>query len=315
MRASPSAIPPSHRPPLLTSVSPRRRYRARFALHAPLFTGRFDKSWLAPSFAALFSDDGATPSAATLRSVIDEVAPGIYAFDLLSESFCQLLLDELGNYEGSGLPVSRPNSMNNYGLVLNSIGMERTMDDLQRTCVHPATLAAAVTSVTLATARLYSCSSPPFPRGLTVSACTTRARNRSFVRPLVDLLFPLEGEHVDHHHSFVVQYKQGEDLGLDMHTDACDVTLNVCLGKEFTGAGLTFCGVRGDGSTSERKFSYRHEHIKGRAIMHLGNQRHGADDIVTGERCARAPPAYTPRSLNAPQPKRPAAYTPRSLHF
>lgn len=28
---------------------------------------------------------------------------------------------------------------------------------------------------------------------------------------------------------------QGEDLGLDMHTDACDVTLNVCLGREFTG--------------------------------------------------------------------------------
>mgnify|MGYP003333528851 CR=1 FL=1 len=44
----------------------------------------------------------------------------------------------------------------------------------------------------------------------------------------------------------MVQYKHGEDLGLDMHTDASDVTLNVCLGKEFTGAGLTFCGVRGD---------------------------------------------------------------------
>eukprot|EP00854_Cymbomonas_tetramitiformis_P003011 gene3011-biopygen2950 len=35
----------------------------------------------------------------------------------------------------------------------------------------------------------------------------------------------------------------GEDLGLDMHTDDSDVTYNVCLGKEFEGAGLTFCGA------------------------------------------------------------------------
>ena len=173
-----------------------------------------------------------------MRALVEEVSPGIYAFDLLSDAFCELLLAELGNFEASGLPVSRPNSMNNYGVVLNSIGMERTMDDLQRT----------------------------------------------YVRPLVDLLFPVEGEHIDHHHSFMVQYKHGEDLGLDMHTDACDVTLNVCLGKEFTGAGLTFCGVRGDASGNERRFSYRHQHVKGRGLLHLGHQRHGADDIVSGER-------------------------------
>ena len=65
-----------------------------------------------------------------------------------------------------------------------------------------------------------------------------------------------------------------------MHTDACDVTLNVCLGKEFTGAGLTFCGLRGDATGNERRFSYRHKHVKGRAIIHLGHHRHGADDIV-----------------------------------
>jgi hypothetical protein len=81
-----------------------------------------------------------------------------------------------------------------------------------------------------------------------------------------------------------VQYKQGEDLGLDMHVDACDVTLNVCLGKEFTGAGLSFCGLRGEVSSDERRFSYRHKHVLGRAIMHLGHHRHGADDIITGER-------------------------------
>ena len=110
-----------------------KTYRERFALHAPLLSGRFDQSWLAPSYAALFADGGATPpSAASLRALVEEVSPGIYAFDLLSDAFCELLLAELGNFEASGLHVSRPNSMNNYGVVLNSIGMERTMDALQR---------------------------------------------------------------------------------------------------------------------------------------------------------------------------------------
>jgi len=220
-------------------------------LHPPLFSPHVDPLWLAPSMLSLF---GATPeraaarragegllvppTAEAVRSFVEEVAPGIYAFDFFSDAFCDRLLAELEHYEDSGLPVSRPNSMNNYGVVLNLIGMERTMDALQAL----------------------------------------------IVRPIAAALFPVEGETVDHHHSFMVQYKQGEDLGLDMHTDACDVTLNVCLGKEFTGAGLTFCGLRGDGSGRERRFLYRHAHRKGRAVFHLGHQRHGADDIETGER-------------------------------
>ena len=193
-------------------------------LHPPLFSPHVDPLWLAPSMLSLF---GVTPeraaarraggglwvppTAEAIRSFVEEVAPGIYAFDFFSDAFCDKLLAELEQYEDSGLPVSRPNSMNNYGVVLNLIGMERTMDALQAL----------------------------------------------IVRPIAAALFPVEGETVDHHHSFMVQYKQGEDLGLDMHTDACDVTLNVCLGKEFTGAGLTFCGLRGDGSGRERRFLYR----------------------------------------------------------
>ncbi len=51
-----------------------------------------------------------------------------------------------------------------------------------------------------------------------------------------------------HHHTFVVEYEPGKDLGLDMHTDASDVTFNACLGREFTGGLLVFCGLQGDPS-------------------------------------------------------------------
>jgi len=74
----------------------------------------------------------------------------------------------------------------------------------------------------------------------------------------------------------------GEDLGLDIHTDDSDVTFSLCLGKEFTGAGLSFCGELGH--TGHRQLSHVNQHVKGTCVVHLGQKRHGADDIATGER-------------------------------
>jgi len=206
----------------------------------------FRREWLAPSFAAALEAYEASGDTGPLRGMLDEVSPGVYTFEMLSLPCCDALLDEVDAYEASGMPAMRPNSMNNYGLVLNGpIGLERLMDSLQ-------------------------------------------AR---YVAPLGELLFGSEGASLDHHHAFVVQYKAGQDLGLDMHTDACDVTLNVCLGRDFTGAGLTLCGLRGGeppsrggGDGRERTLRHVHAHTRGHAILHLGRQRHGADDIVTGER-------------------------------
>ena len=47
-----------------------------------------------------------------------------------------------------------------------------------------------------------------------------------------------------------------------MHHDDSDVTLNVCLGKEFTGATLSFCG--GFGESLHRKHTHTYTHQKGR---------------------------------------------------
>lgn len=67
-----------------------------------------------------------------------------------------------------------------------------------------------------------------------------------------------------------------------MHHDASEVTLNVCLGRKFTGAGLRFCGRFG--SSTHRKSVCVLSHAPGRAVLHLGRQRHGADAIASGER-------------------------------
>lgn len=125
--------------------------------------------------------------------------------------------------------------MNNYGLVLNEIGLKPALSMLQQA-----------------------------------------------VNVIARALWPLEGGQFDDHHSFVVSYKPDEDRGLDMHTDDSDVTLNVCLGKEFEASGLTFCGEMG--TARHRQVSFQYQHVRGRALLHLGRQRHGADDICQGHR-------------------------------
>jgi hypothetical protein len=102
------------------------------------------------------------------------------------------------------------------------------------------------------------------------------------LEPIGQDLFPETGSEFTNHHSFLVHYTAGADLGLDMHTDDSDVTFNCCLGQEFTGAKLQICGVMGEPNHRHSKLEYAHR--PGWVICHLGRQRHGADDIDSGER-------------------------------
>jgi len=171
-----------------------------------------------------------------LLDLIREEAPGIYSFPFFTESFCERFLEELDNYKRTGLPIRRPNSMNNYGIIVNEIGMRPMISRMQAQILHP----------------------------------------------IAKLLWPEVASQFDEHHTFMVQYKQGQDLGLDMHTDDSDVTFNICLGRDFQGAGLTFCGEVGE--PNHRQFNHTFAHERGRAVVHLGSRRHGADDIQAGER-------------------------------
>ena len=102
------------------------------------------------------------------------------------------------------------------------------------------------------------------------------------MQPLAREFFPKAGDMLSTHHTFVVDYSADTDRFLDMHTDNSDVTFNVCLGKQFTGSGLTFCGLLGE--PGHRRNPVQYAHVIGRCVMHLGAQRHGADQIATGRR-------------------------------
>ncbi|XP_073142987.1 2-oxoglutarate and iron-dependent oxygenase domain-containing protein CP2-like isoform X3 [Henckelia pumila] len=102
------------------------------------------------------------------------------------------------------------------------------------------------------------------------------------------VFFPeVGGSTLDAHHGFVVQYGMNRDVDLGFHVDDAEVTLNVCLGKQFSGGELYFRGVRCENhvnteTQSEEIFDY--VHVPGRAILHRGRHRHGARATTSGNR-------------------------------
>jgi hypothetical protein len=233
--------------------------------HSPLVMRRSPHhilpEWIVPALRPCFDDHTMLTSSSQeldWKSLVTEVGPGIYAFSLFTPEFCDLFVQEVDSFEATSLPCRRPNTMNRLGLVVNDIGFEPFMTEIVERLVAPMCKA------------LY-------PDELVTCA-------------------------LDHHHSFVVRYRNDDDKsgadggsnkndnnkedgnkGLDMHHDASEATLNVCLGRDnFTSGGLRFCGRYGD--SNHRASSLVYSHTKGRAVLHLGRHRHGADDICMGER-------------------------------
>ena len=106
-------------------------------LHPRLFEpSEVVSSWLDPAALALLQDveladlTDTDPSSVALRSVATE-AREIYSFPLLSPQACRMLVEEVEHFQLSGLPARRPNSMNNYGLILNEIGLRASLSRLQ----------------------------------------------------------------------------------------------------------------------------------------------------------------------------------------
>jgi hypothetical protein len=95
------------------------------------------------------------------------------------------------------------------------------------------------------------------------------------LQPLGALLYEAHGgASLNSNHSFTVVYRPEDFKGLPMHYDrGSNITLNVSIGKVFTGGSLTFCGVRD--AANYTKVAGKCTHRVGRALLHLGFHRHG----------------------------------------
>jgi hypothetical protein len=61
----------------------------------------------------------------------------LFSLALFQTQYCNDFVDEVERFEASGLPTSRPNSMNHYGVVVDEIGMESAMTSLCVTVAKP----------------------------------------------------------------------------------------------------------------------------------------------------------------------------------
>ncbi|XP_008787677.2 2-oxoglutarate and iron-dependent oxygenase domain-containing protein CP2-like [Phoenix dactylifera] len=109
-----------------------------------------------------------------------------------------------------------------------------------------------------------------------------------FICPISKVFFPeVGGSTLDSHHGFVVEYGKDKDVELGFHVDDSEITLNVCLGKQFSGGELFFRGVRCDkhvNSDTQPEEILDYSHVPGQAILHRGRHRHGARATTSGHR-------------------------------
>ncbi|XP_004843970.1 2-oxoglutarate and iron-dependent oxygenase domain-containing protein 2 isoform X2 [Heterocephalus glaber] len=162
----------------------------------------------------------------------------IYRVPVFTAPFCQALLEELEHFEESDMPKGRPNTMNNYGVLLDELGLDEPL--------------------------------------------VTPLRER-FLQPLMALLYPdCGGPWLDSHRAFVVKYAWGQDRELGCHYDNSELTLNVALGKAFTGGALYFGGLFQAPAALMQPLEV--EHVVGQGVLHRGGQLHGAQALGTGER-------------------------------
>jgi len=117
-----------------TRIQTEKDYKPLHQILFPKFDGgKWKEEW----FDARFYDAIKSSNSKELLSLMTEITPRVYSFPLFSTRFCDLLIEETKNYEKSGMPKSRPNSMNNYGLILNDMGLEGLLDNLMEGYLRP----------------------------------------------------------------------------------------------------------------------------------------------------------------------------------
>eukprot|EP00698_Gefionella_okellyi_P025047 TRINITY_DN904_c0_g1_i1.p1 TRINITY_DN904_c0_g1~~TRINITY_DN904_c0_g1_i1.p1 ORF type:complete len:322 (-),score=34.04 TRINITY_DN904_c0_g1_i1:854-1819(-) len=138
-------------------------------------------------------------------------------------------------------------------------------------------------------------------KGLPIDKVLTASE--SFMGPLTDILNRCFVEklhpsmHLELQTAYVICYTEKGDREHPAHQDASDLTLNVCLGQQFTGGRLKFAAnpaamvqVRGEpDSKLDMKFMpelafHTVDHEVGRCHIHSGAHIHGATVLESGSR-------------------------------
>jgi hypothetical protein len=172
--------------------------------------------------------DRRTPRMQTLSELAVPVpnATDVWMLPIFSDQFITLLEEELIHAQAfvhqptaDGVPIewTRPNTMNNYGFVLEELGLGPMLNAILYRVLAP------VSRMLLPTycggGGVRPTPSPPQPPSKPQSAS-----------PSASSPSPTEhGTSLDSQHTFTIRYAVGEDTSLDKHMDQSAITLNICL--------------------------------------------------------------------------------------
>ena len=123
---------PRTAPNATLTLTPEERY-VPLRREPKLFESLLRDEWLTSEARAV----AAAAWEGELHDAVVRESAGVYSFELFTEAFCRTFLNEVDNYDASGLPVRRPNSMNMYGLIVNEIGMRDAITELQQSILLP----------------------------------------------------------------------------------------------------------------------------------------------------------------------------------
>ncbi|XP_012671328.1 2-oxoglutarate and iron-dependent oxygenase domain-containing protein 2 [Clupea harengus] len=84
------------------------------------------EAYLAPEFIHMmqYSLTNDATEEGLLKLIHSDTAPRVYRFPVFTKDFCHKLIEELEHIELSDAPKGRPNTMNNYGILLNELGFD-----------------------------------------------------------------------------------------------------------------------------------------------------------------------------------------------
>ncbi|XP_058850510.1 2-oxoglutarate and iron-dependent oxygenase domain-containing protein 2 isoform X3 [Acipenser ruthenus] len=107
-------------------------------LHSHVYV--LQESYLAPEFLEIvnFSRSEDANVEGLLNLIESLAAERTYRFPVFTKEFCRNLIEELENFEQSDAPKGRPNTMNNYGILLNELGFDnRFITPLRENYLQP----------------------------------------------------------------------------------------------------------------------------------------------------------------------------------
>uniref|UniRef100_UPI00358E3A6C 2-oxoglutarate and iron-dependent oxygenase domain-containing protein 2 isoform X1 n=1 Tax=Myxine glutinosa TaxID=7769 RepID=UPI00358E3A6C len=108
-------------------------------LHPEVYS--LQRNFLATEFLQLvdFCNSREASLQGLLQRVICLAPKRTYRFPIFTKEFCHLFLDELHNFERSGLPKGRPNSMNQHGISIAELGCDASLISPLYTFLRPIT--------------------------------------------------------------------------------------------------------------------------------------------------------------------------------